>query len=378
MRFNEIIGHKAAVQKLRGMVDSGKIPHALLLHGPSGIGKMTVVRAFVQYLCCTGRQDGDSCGKCPACLQTSKLNNPDLHFIYPVLKRSNPSRGVSSDYWEEWKEYVSNHPFMPPEQWLESLDAGNSRPMIYVGESEEIVRLSSMSAYGNGFKIFVIWLPEKMNAEAANKLLKVIEEPYNDTLFILVSNNPAELIPTVRSRLQSVELCQLAESDIADFLMSRGTSPQEAATLAKIAGGNINKASQLILESGESSQFNADFIGVMRAAYARKMPELKNYSDKFAAYGREKCLRLLEHFGRMVRESFISNLKCPQLESMTTEEKQFVNKFGPFINAANVEDLSEEISRAYEDISRNANQKIVWFDLMIEITRLIRTRNQNN
>lgn len=373
MQFRDITGHKDEIKKLTALVDSGKIPHALLLHGPSGVGKTAVARAFVQYIGCTDRRDGDSCGRCPACLQTARLNNPDVHYIYPVVK-GDFSVQLSANFIDEWKEYIEKYPYMPTEQWLEMINAGNSRPSILVPESEEIIRQASLSSYGDGLKTFFVWLPEKLNPAAANKLLKVIEEPFDDTLFVLVSNNPGEIISTIRSRLQDVEFKPLADADISGYLMTRGKSAEEAASLARIARGNMNKAFMLMENDGEMAQFRSDFIAVMRACYARKMTELRSYAETFAAYGREKSMRLLDYFARMIRESFISNLRCAPLESMTPEEKAFVAKFGPFINSANVEDMAREVDRAREDISRNANQKIVWFDLFIEFTRLIRTK----
>ena len=375
MRFGDITGHGEELRKLAAMADGGRLPHALLLHGPSGVGKMMAARAFVQYLYCTDRRGGDSCGRCPNCLQTAKLNNPDVHFVYPIVKGKTPPRNLSADLADEWKEFLERYPYMSPEAWLDIIDAGNSRPMIHVTESEELLRLSTLSAYGDSYKVFVIWLPEKMNADAANRLLKVIEEPFSDTLFVLVSNNAGEILPTVRSRLQNVEFKPLPDEDIVAYFCRGGVPYEEALSLARIAGGNMNRASALIAEDGgETASFTDAFMGVMRAAYARKMVELKAFADTFAGWGREKSLRLLDYFARMVRESFISNLHCPALEAMTPKEKQFVERFGPYINAANVEELSEQIDRAREDISRNANQKIVWFDFLIELTRLIRTK----
>lgn len=374
MRFKEIIGHRNEIEKLTAMADGGRLPHALLLHGPAGIGKTRVARAFLQYLYCTDRRGGDSCGHCPACLQTEKLNNPDIHYIYPVVKKTSPRKDISADYAEQWNEFILHNSYMPVEGWQDAIEAGNSRPAIYVTESEEIVRLASLSAYGNGYKAFLVWLPEKMNMEAANKLLKIIEEPFSDTLFILVSNSPGDIITTIRSRLQAVEFGPLHEDEIKEFLIRKGKSEKEAEALAKISKGNMNKATELAGSGGEMEEFRTDFITVMRACYARKMMELKSLADKFSGYGREKGIRLLDYFARMVRESFISNLQCPQLEAMTAEELEFVARFGPFINAANVEEMERETDRAREDISRNANQKIVWFDFLIELTRLIRTK----
>lgn len=372
MKFSDIIGHEKAKERLRAAVDSARLPHAILLHGPSGVGKTRLARALAQYVNCTGRAGGDSCGQCPACRQTEALNNPDIHYIYPVVKKPSTDKPVSTDFSDEWKKMLEQHSYMPMEAWLDLLDAGNSQPQIYVYESQEIIRTASLSAFGSKYKIFLIWLPEKMNIDTANKLLKAIEEPYGDTLFILVSNNPGAIIPTINSRLQKIELEPLPSSDIVDFLVSKGKTFEEASSLARIAGGNMNKASALAERGGETDEFPSLFIDVMRCCYARKITNLRNHADNFASFGREKSLRLLLYFSRMIRESFISNLRIPALSAMTENEESFVAKFGPFINAANTELLMKEIDDAYNDIMRNANQKIVWFDLFLTLTRLIR------
>lgn len=374
MRFADIIGNREAIEKLTAMADSGKLPHALLLHGPAGSGKTRLARAFIQYINCTNRTDGDSCGHCPACIQTSKLNNPDVHYIFPIVKNAKHPKAISDEYIGEWKDFIEKNPYMPYEGWLEAIEAGNSQPMIYKTESEEIIRVSSLSSYGSGYKIFMIWLPEKMNAEAANKLLKVIEEPFSDTLFIMVSNNSGALLPTIQSRVQGVNINRLSDEEITRYICSLGKNYEEAAMLAKIARGNMNMAAILASTEGELTEFSELFRGVMRAAYSRMMPALRDFADTFASSGREKSLRLLSYFARMIRESFISNLHCSALEAMTPDEDKFVERFGPFINAANVEEILAEIDRAYEDISRNGNQKIVWFDFLIQLTRLIRTK----
>lgn len=370
MQFKDIAGHGNEIGKLVGMAESHKIPHALLFHGPKGIGKTATARAFIQYIFCQNPQEGDSCGKCAACLQTSKLNNPDVHYIYPVYPK-----GISSEHSEEWDRFLKEYPYMSVEKWPEAIKAGNSQPQIYVDESAEILRLSTLSAYGDGYKIFLIWQPERLQPAAANKLLKIIEEPFADTIFIFVSNNPGEIMPTILSRLQAIEFRPLPETEMMSYLGRLGKSEEESASIARIAHGDMNKVAMLLRETGEYQDFAVHFISTMRACYARKMPELRTYADQFAAYGREKSMRLLDYFARMLRESFISNLKCEKLEAMTTAEKQFVEKFGPFINSANIEEMLSETDRAREDISRNANQKIVWFDYLIELTRLIRTNN---
>lgn len=374
MKFKDITGHKAQIERLVSMVDSSRLPHALLLSGPSGIGKMQVARALVDYLNCSAREDGDSCGHCPACLQSAKLNYPDTHFIYPIIKRKSSDKPVSTDFIGEWKSFLEESPYLSPEKWLELISAGNSQPMIYVNESDEIIRHASLSAYGKGYKTFIVWQPEKMNQETANKLLKIIEEPHSDTLFIFVSDNAGALLPTIQSRLQKVEFSNLSDSEVQEVLSRHGVIDEESIAVARLAKGDLNKAFRLIQEDGEQADFRHLFVEIMRSCYARKLPELKNFSEKFTSYGREKSLRLLDYFAGMVRESFISNVGIDSLQRATPDEKLFIRKFGPFINHNNVEEISREIDRASKDIARNANQKIVWFDLFLELTRLIRTK----
>ncbi len=198
MKFSEIAGHNETIRALRSIVDAGKIPHAIMLSGISGIGKFRLARALAQYIHCQNHVNGDSCGVCPSCKQHQNLNNPDIHFIYPVIKRDGIL--ISKDLADCWKEMMTEWSYMPPEKWNEIIQAGNSRPAIYVTESEDIIARASLSAYQENFKIFLMWLPEKMRPEAANKLLKIIEEPYDDTIFILVSNDDSKVLPTIFSR----------------------------------------------------------------------------------------------------------------------------------------------------------------------------------
>ena len=373
MKFSDIAGLEQEKSRLRAMVDSGKIPHAILLHGKPGIGKTMLARAFVQYLNCADRRDGDSCGKCPACLQTQSLNHPDVHFVYPVTKKKSNS-AVSADYIEEWRTMLEKYPLMQPQKWLEILGAGNSQPSIYVDESEEIVRVSSLTTYSASHKTFIVWQPEKMNLDAANKLLKVIEEPFSDTIFILVSNDESQLLPTVRSRLQGIKVTPQSSDEISQWLQKKhGCAADDASRIAKIAEGDIYKAEELLRNEGETAEFTGYFIDVTRNSYARKAVELRNLSEKFNGFGREKSMRLLRYFSRLVRENFIYNMKISTLTAMTKEEEQFSMKFSPFINHRNVEKISEEIDRAITDIGRNGNQKIIWFDFMLRLMVLLRS-----
>ncbi|MDE6077315.1 MAG: DNA polymerase III subunit delta [Muribaculaceae bacterium] len=371
MKFADIAGHYDTIESLRSLADSGRIPHAMLLTGISGIGKFRLARAFAQYVHCSRRSNGDSCGVCPSCLQHQRHNNPDLHFVFPVINKD--KRKVSVDYSDEWKEMLDQWSYMPPEKWNDVINAGNSQPAIFVAESEDIVAKAALSAFQENFKIFLIWLPEKMRPEAANKLLKIIEEPFEDTLFILVSNDDSKLLPTIFSRTQRFNMSPLEEDDIASYLINqRGVESSLALEAARIAEGSVARAEELILHPEELMEFASLFMEIMRMAYALKAASLKTLSEQCAAMGREKLLRFLAYCARMVRENFIYNLRIPPLSLLTSVEENFSKKFSPFIHEGNVEGLSSEISRATTDISRNANGKIVMFDLFLLISQWVR------
>ncbi|MDE7109445.1 MAG: DNA polymerase III subunit delta [Muribaculaceae bacterium] len=377
MKFSEIAGHKDTISALRDIVDSGRIPHAILFSGISGIGKMRVARALAQYIHCHNRINGDACGVCPSCLQHKNFNNPDVHFSFPIIKKDlkNP---ISSDYIDKWKEMLSDWSYMPPEKWNELLQAGNSQPVIYVGESEDIIGKASLSSYQENYKIFIIWLPEKLRPEAANKLLKVIEEPFEDTIFILVSNDDSKLLPTIFSRTQRFNLHPLSENDIASYLQQTlHVGADLAASSARIAEGSMGKAEAIACHPDELLEFSDLFKEIMRMAYALKADRLKAISELTASMGREKLLRFLSYCNRMIRENFIYNLRLPQVTLMTPEEEAFSMRFSPFIHEGNVEALSNEISRASADIERNANGKIVMFDLMLLISQWVRMPKPN-
>lgn len=372
MKFKDIAGHSDTINALRHMADTGKIPHAILLSGISGIGKFRLARAFAQYVHCRNHRDGDSCGECPSCLQHQKLNNPDLHFVYPVVKKDGVL--VSKDVIDRWKEMLEEWSYMPPERWNEKLQAGNSQPAIFVTESEDIIARSALSAYQEDYKIFMIWLPEKMRPEAANKLLKIIEEPYDDTLFILVSNDDSKLLPTIFSRTQRFFMRPLSDEDISRYLSeSHSIGDDVARAASKIAEGSMGKAEELACHPEELLEFSSLFKETMRMAYALKAQRLKSLSEEMSAMGREKLIRFLSYCSRMVRENFIYNMRMPGISLLTPEEEDFSRKFAPFIHEGNVEKLNEEISKASADIERNANAKIVTFDLMLLISQAVRT-----
>lgn len=374
MKFQDILGHSNQKDVLRQSVDNDHIPHALLIFGPCGVGKLALARAFAQYIHCTNKSNGDSCGKCPSCLQHQSANNPDMYYVFPVAKKTKPKKGVSDDYMDEWREYMDEEPFAPYEKWLDKIDAANSQPQIFVDESANILQKINLSNFSAKYKIILVWLPEKLKEEAANKLLKIIEEPFADTKFIFVSNEPQAILPTIYSRTQRVNIKKLSNGEIASFLSQKyGLEKDDAYEIALTSDGNLNNAINGISLTTETQEFRKVFQEMMRKAYIRDIRSLKDISDGIASMGREKNRRFLNYCAVMVRENFIYNLQISQLNTLGAEDRQFSKKFSPFINERNVERIISEIDRAESDVSRNANAKIVMFDFAIKLIILIKS-----
>lgn len=371
MKFSELTGHRQTIESLRGLADSGRIPHAILLSGKPGIGKMKIARTFAQYIHCRNPKEGEPCGECDSCIQHKNLNNPDLHFVYPIVKKDGAL--ISKDVVAQWREFITSNPYLLPEKWNLFLKAGNSQPAIYVSESDAVIERASLSSFQENYKIFIVWLPEKMRVEAANKLLKIIEEPFEDTIFILVSNDPNKLLPTILSRVQRYTLSPLTTDQISEYLIRERDLPSNAAfSVARLAEGSIALAEEIATQSKERAEFTSAFIEMMRRCYGLQGKKMKEISETLAAFGREKIIRFLEYASRLVRENFIYNLSIRDLNLLSSEEEEFSKKFSPFIHENNVAELDSEISKAVGDIERNANSKIVMFDLMFNLSRLLR------
>lgn len=371
MLFKDIIGQDDIKARLIRSVKDGFMPHAQLFCGAEGVGKLPLAIAYAQYLNCENPGAEDSCGVCPSCVKYGHLVHPDLHFVFPVVKKE--KREVSDDYIPEWRMQVNSSPYFSYDQWLTSIHAENSQGMIYVKESDAIIRKLNLRIYEGRYKVMIVWLPEKMNEEAANKLLKILEEPTPNTLFLLVSNAPDQLLTTIQSRCQRINVRPIGKQQVEAALRHNfGLDESAAAEVAHISKGSFVKALETISTGEEHRFFFQLFVEMMRASYSRNIKKIKAVAEELSRVGREKQKNFLSYCQLMVREYFVSNVHRPELVYLNREEAQFGQRFAPFINERNVEDFVSELELASRHIEQNVNAKMVFFDICLKITLLIK------
>ncbi len=378
LTFGDIIGQQKVIEQLKRSVDENRLAHALLLTGPRGNGKLAIAVALAHYLLCGNRQEGDACGNCPACVKMNKFIHSDLHFVFPVKRKKSggsDSAPVSDDYIAEWRELLLKNPYFSYDDWLQKLDLDNQQPMIYERESGEILQKLSMKSREGGWKIVIIWLPEKMKDVGANKLLKIIEEPPQETLFMLVSEEPAQIISTILSRTQRVDIPRIMQQDIERALIARhGLTAADAARVAQQSGGSWEAAEEMLSLDSDKALYLDLFSQLMRIAYARNIQEMRRWSEQVAAMGRERQKRLLGYCQRMIRENFIMNFKRDDMLNLSPEERNFSVRFSPFVNERNIFGIVDELSEAQRHIEQNVNAKMVFFDMSLRMIVWIKNR----
>lgn len=372
MYFKDIIGQETVKQRLRLEVREGRVPHAQLFAGPEGTGALPLAIAYARFLLCTRRGEEDACGTCPSCVKLNKLAHPDLHFVFPVVKRKGGGDTVSDDYIREWRELAISTPYFGMNHWLDAMGAENQQAQIFVKESDELVRKLSLKSSEGGYKVVIIWLPEKMKVECANKLLKLLEEPPAQTVFLLVSEEPDRILPTILSRTQRINVPRLEDAEIAEALKARfGLQDTDAAETARLAEGSYLQALEIIHLSEDTQLFFGLFVSLMRLAYQRKVKEMREWSDTVAAMGRERQKDFLTYCQRMVRESFVSNFHRKDMNYMNREEENFTIRFAPFINERNVMGITDELAEAQTHIEQNVNPRMVFFDFALKMIVLL-------
>ncbi|MGC1390326.1 MAG: DNA polymerase III subunit delta [Bacteroidales bacterium] len=375
MNFSQIPGQKEIKAKLLRSVKEERVSHAQLFAGPEGCGSMALALAYARYISCENRTDFDSCGTCKSCVKYEKIIHPDLHFVFPVIKGKKASDPVSDNYLVEWREFLKRSPYFSLNNWMDSIEVGNAQGMIFASEASEIIKKLSLKTFESDFKIMIIWLPEKMHQATANKLLKMIEEPPEKTLFLLVSDEPDKVIPTILSRCQLVKIPSFKSSDIEKYLFERfKIAGEKAEDISRVSNGNITRAIELC-ENEDSSLANLErFKSLMRFAWKRDILSIINWSEEIATTGREAQKNFISFSMRILRENLMLSLDQQKnsLVFLTGEEATFSGNFHPFINENNIYPLIEEFNLVYSHIESNGNAKIIFLDLALKVIRLIR------
>lgn len=372
MLFGQIPGQQEIKQHLISTVQSGRISHARLFFGAEGVGALPLAVAYAQYINCENKSNTDSCGQCSPCLKFEKLAHPDLHFVVPVATTKKITKDPKTDdFITEWREAFTTNPFLSLDDWLDKLDIENKQVAINVEESQNIIRKLSLRSYESEYKIMVVWLIEKMNATAANKLLKVLEEPPDKTLFILVCENPDSILPTIISRTQLLKIKPIESTALAAFMeFLYGIPAQQAQSIAFLAGGSYREAQRLLNQEVDAN-FTV-FRQWMRNCYSNKIQDLFNWVEGFSKEGREAQKSFLIYALSIVRECIMYNHVGKQMVKLTGEELKFVEQFGPFINNGNGPRIIAELNRACEHVERNANPKVLFFDLSLLISEMLK------
>lgn len=370
MLFKEIIGQHAVKERLIRSVKEGRISHAQLFLGPQGSGSLALAVAYAQYISCSNKQEEDSCGECPSCVKYNKLIHPDLHFVYPVALSKDVR--VSTDKAKEWREAFLDNSYITLFSWFETLDAENKQALIGVDESGEILRKLSLTTYEADYKIMIIWQAEKMHPAAANKLLKILEEPPDKTLFLLVCENEDQLLRTIVSRTQLIKIPKIMEVDLIKTLVERhAVAPETAEGIAHLADGNYSEALLLIHANENAGQNLASFQKLMRASIKFDPKAVMAWIDEVSTAGRERQKNFINYALHIMRESLILNYGDASLVKLGAEEKDFVKKFSPFIHMNNIERFIEELNKAHFHMERNANAKILFMDLAFKFNELL-------
>jgi DNA polymerase-3 subunit delta' len=374
MKFSDIPGQKEIIGKLIGSVRSERVSHAQIFTGPEGCGSLALALAYGQYVSCENRSQNDSCGTCKSCVKYEKMIHPDLHFVFPVIKDKKTNEPVSDNYIEQWRDFIRQSPYFGLNKWLESIEVGNAQGLIFASEASEIMKKLGLKAFESDFKVMIIWLPEKMHLATANKLLKLIEEPPEKTLFLLVSDEPDKVVPTILSRCQLVKISSFRTGDVSAYLTERfRIHKAKADDISRVSNGNINRAIELC-ENEDSSLLNLErFKNLMRFAWKRDIVSIIGWSEEMASIGREPQKSFLSFSLRLTRENLM--LTLDQLKNslvyLTGAEVEFSSKFHPFINQDNIYSITEELNKAFAHIEGNGNAKIIFLDLGLKITRLI-------
>ncbi|HQQ95179.1 MAG TPA: DNA polymerase III subunit delta' [Bacteroidia bacterium] len=370
MNYDQVLGQHEVKSRLRNLIMRNRVPHALLFSGPHGCGALPMALAFASHLLCAERLGSGPCGTCSACIKTGKLTHPDLHLVFPI-GLSKEIR-TSEVHLKKFREMVLDNPYLDLEDWFSSISSGNKQPVIATDEAASIVKTLSYTSFEGRHKVLIMWMAEKMNSEASNKILKILEEPSEDTVFILVSEQADQLLPTILSRVQQIPFTRLSTGEIANALVqNHALDERRAEEIAFLSNGDYSEALHLIRNTEEEFNLHSHFQSFMRLAFSFDYIKIHDWVENNAKMGREAQKQFFQYGLEMFRDCLMHNYGQSSLVRLAGDEKQFLEKFAPFIHKGNYERLIEEFNNSYYHIERNANPKILFSDLFVKVNTLI-------
>ena len=377
MFFKDVIGQEELKRQLTATALKGLVPHAWMFWGDEGTGAFQLALAYARYINCLDRSEADSCGQCASCLKYNEMAHPDLHFVFPMISQKSPKKEVCDDYLPEWRMFlksrIEKHTYFTIDTWLSQLGAENKQATIYTAESAKIIHKMNLRIYEAAYRVLFIWAPERMHATCANKLLKLIEEPPTFTSILMITDNPDKTLGTIVSRSRLLQVRPIQTEIITGMLKSRwGVQDDDARSIAHLSGGNYFKAVEYLMVDNDDTYFLEQFKTIMRNGWARNITAMKTFSEELASLGRERQKSFLAFCQRQIRENFVNCLQESKLNYMSKEEAVFAQKFNPYVNERNVVDMMDELSLAEAHISQNVNAKMVFFDLSMRITVLVK------
>lgn len=374
MQFSSIIGQKGLVNKLTSAYNDNRVAHTQLFLGDEGSGPLAVGISYAQFLLCTNKTNNDSCGSCPSCKKFEKISHPDLHFYFPTATTSSVKKDPKSSlFLDAWRNFIhENNSYITLNGWLEYLGVGNKQGYIRKDDANEIISKVSLKAYEGNYKVFIIWMVDKMNESASNKLLKTFEEPPENTIIILIGNNYEQLLPTVRSRAQLIKVPPLTVNDLAIKLTEKGISDEEASDIALISGGSWNMAQELYENAGETQSNFLNFRKWLRLCFQPKdYGELLKFNADMSKLGREKQKSFFNFGLEVIHNSMLNNHSNGNIIKKAGEELEFTQKFSQFINESNQKEMYRVFNDAIYHIERNAHAGIMYSDLSFRIVDLM-------
>jgi DNA polymerase-3 subunit delta' len=378
MFFKDILGLSHIKNHLTMSADAGRTPHAQLFVGPEGSGLLPMALAYAQYIICNNTNSENEGGEIACNLKFNSFSHPDMHFAFPVANSDKAkSHAVSDNYIQEWRKFMSEQPYGNLFDWYRLIEIEKKQGQIGVDEAQNILKKLSLKSYEGGYKVMVIWMAERMNIAASNKLLKLIEEPPDKTIFLLLCQDEEQIIQTIKSRCQVLHFPPLAEEALVSGLIDKGATREEAMRIAQEANGNFNKALDLFHNDSEDLVFEKWFVQWVRSAFKAKgnkaaIHELILWSEELAKTGRETQKKFLHYCIMVMRQALLLNYGTGELAYMKIHVDGFqLKKFAPFVHENNILPIVEELENAIYHIERNGNAKIIFTDLSIKLTRLL-------